>query len=112
MRRAALTLLLAALPLGFAPAPLPRRDREPAAPKRQRELAECRRLLDELGVKWEVVAGPRGGFLRYSVEVRTPGGGSERSGVLPVRGGDLAGTLLRLVREARDFAREVRESSR
>src|SRR4051812_33871783 len=110
MRLLVLTLTL--LSLAFAPAPLPRRDREPAAQKHQRELAQCVRLLDELGVRWEVAAGARGGAVRYSVEVRTPGGGGERSGVLPVRGGDLAGTLRRLVREAKDFAREVREHSR
>jgi hypothetical protein len=60
MRRIALTLLLVASSLAFAPAPLPKRDRETALQKRERELAECARRLDGLRVKWSVLTRPGG----------------------------------------------------
>src|SRR4051794_6607320 len=67
MRRLALPLLLALSSLAFAPAPLPKR--ETAQQREKREVAECARLLGELGVKWSVAAGRGGQVVRYFVEV-------------------------------------------
>jgi hypothetical protein len=47
--------LLAAASLAFAPAPLPRRDREPGPPGR-RAARKCESRLRELGVTWRVEA--------------------------------------------------------
>lgn len=113
MRRIALPLLLALASLAFAPAPFQkaeRRDRESPEQKRRRDLAECRRLLDGLGVKWQVVPGPRGDVVRFGVRGASPGGGWSASGERPVRGGDLAATLRAIAGQVRDIAREIGES--
>jgi hypothetical protein len=104
MRLFVLTLLLAVLPLGFAPAPLPKRDRETALQKREREVAECARLLGELGVKWSVVTRPGGRVVRYSVEVSQATRSGSMHGEKDVAG-DLPGALRRVIRHAGAFVR-------
>jgi hypothetical protein len=51
MRRVALTLGLALLSLAFAPAPFPKTDR---LTPRQREMLECERQLEALGITWRL----------------------------------------------------------
>ena len=94
MSRIALPLLLAVSSLAFAPAPLPRPDRETPAQKRERRLAECRRRLDELGVTWRLEV--RGGrpMLRYSIS--HPNAGGRISSIVWAEG-DLADELRNLV---------------
>jgi hypothetical protein len=94
MRRIALPLAFALLSLGFAPAPFPkaaRPARESEQRKQDRLLRECRRRLDELGVRWRLE--------RHSVvfSVRHPSGGGGMGGSYGVDDGDVAGTLRRVV---------------
>src|SRR5215218_10171727 len=104
MRRlAVLVALLALSSLAFAPAPLPRRDRETQQQKRDRELAECARRLKELGVKWEVE--DRGGRRSVRFGVTHPSGNSGMGGSVPVTGGDLARALRRVIGHAEPFLR-------
>jgi hypothetical protein len=87
MRRIVLTLTL--LSLAFAPAPLPkaaRPVRESEQAKQVRLLNECRRRLDGLGVTWQVVAGPRGDVVRFSVRVVTRNATWWTNGDAPVAG--------------------------
>ena len=102
MRRLALPLLLALSSLAFAPAPLPRTHRDGAQQRRQRLLSECRRRLDELGVKWRLE--DRGGrpMLRFSV--MHPNGRTGMGGADSVDG-DLADTLRDLVKSVEAFFR-------
>src|SRR3954469_13269060 len=98
--------LLALASLAFAPAPFPKSERpvhESEQAKRVRLLHECRRRLDELGVQWQVVAGPHGDVGRFRVRVATRAGTLGMSGDHPVEGGDLAGTLRRLADQAGEF---------
>jgi hypothetical protein len=113
MRRIVLTFTL--LSLAFAPAPFPRTERtahESEQAKQVRLLHECRRRLDELGVKWQVVAGPRGNVVRFRVRVTTRNGAWGMNGDHPVEGGDLAGTLRLLADQVGDFAREAAADNR
>jgi hypothetical protein len=105
MRRIALTLALCLSSLAFAPVPLPKRDRETASQKREREVAECTRQLGELGVKWSVVTGPGGRVVRYSVEVSQRTRSGSLHGSYGVVGDDLPGALRRVIRHAGAFVR-------
>jgi hypothetical protein len=90
-----LTLLLALSALAFAPAPFPKSERPAAREseqmRRDRLLHECRRRLDELGVKWRLE--------RQSVifNAQQPNGGGGMAGSWGVQGGDLTGTLRRII---------------
>jgi hypothetical protein len=106
MRRIALALTLALTSLAFAPAPLPKRGRETAFQKRERELAECAGLLRELGVKWSVAAVPGGPVVRYAVEVSQPGRSGSLHGEYGVVGDDLPGALRHVIRRAGAFVRK------
>jgi len=106
-RRIALLLCLASFVtpplLRAVPAPLPRRDREPAVRKRERRMAECRRRLDELGVQWSVEAS-EGRPSSVQIVVRDPRSGGRLRGHFAVGGdGDLLRTLLDVVREVERF---------
>jgi hypothetical protein len=100
MRRLALLLLpLVVAPVVGAPAPFPkaeRRPRESEQAKRDRLLHECKRRLDELGVKWRLE--------RQSVifNVQHPNGGG-MGGSWGVQNGDLTGTLRRVVARVEQF---------
>src|SRR4051812_28645902 len=109
MRRVALTLALLSLSsLAFAPAPLPRRDRE--AREQRRALADCAAALEDLGVRWELVGGPGGPELvRFSVEGRRFGRSAVERGVVPVNG-DLARALRAVIRQARAFRHYLQRS--
>jgi len=52
MRQTAVTLLLAAPSLAFAPAPFPKTERPAERKSEAAQLRECLRRLDELGVSW------------------------------------------------------------
>jgi hypothetical protein len=104
MRRAALVLMLALSSLAFAPAPFPKAERRgPESPeqKQRRELAQCRRRLDELGVKWQLEGGGR--TVRFRVS--RPDGRATMGGSFGVIGGDLSAALRRLVRSVENFFR-------
>src|SRR5262245_58977280 len=98
MRRLALPLLLALSSLAFAPAPLPRQGREARWRSQERLVAECRRRLDELGVRWRLERGDGWRSVRYAVA--HPSGGSSIGGVFYVDGGDLAAALRAVISEA------------
>ena len=102
MRRLALPLLLALSALAFAPAPLPRPDRETPARKRERRLAECRRRLDELGVRWHLADREGRRAVRFSV-LHPNGGGI--SGKIEVDGGDLVQILRAVIEQVESFFR-------
>jgi hypothetical protein len=99
VRLLAVTLALAVLSLAFAPAPFPKseRARESEQTRQARLLNECRRRLDELGVRWRLE--------RHSVVfyVRHPGGNSGLGGDYGVDDGDVASTLCRVVVRAEEF---------
>jgi hypothetical protein len=111
MRLSGLSLALALLALAdlnpsqAAPAPLPKRDRETAIQKRERDVSECARLLGELGVKWSVLTRLGEPVVRYSVEVRQPNRSGSLSGEDGVLGADLPGALRRVIRHAGAFVR-------
>jgi hypothetical protein len=101
----ALLLCLAPLatPAEAAPAPLPRRG--PETPRaRQRQLAECRRRLDELGVKWRVVDGRR-----RSVHFRVdhPFGRGGMGGSFELPGDDLLGALRAILEDVETYFRNA-----
>src|SRR4051794_2341856 len=103
MRRIALVVLLAVLPLAFAPAPPPKRDRETPTQKRQRLLNERARRLDELGVKWQVLTD--GGWTRVRFSVEHPSrNGNCMGGTFAAD--DLLATLQFLVRRVEAFFRD------
>jgi len=90
MRLFALSLILLSLSsLGFAPAPLHRTQRE-ARPSREQLLAECKRKLDQLKVRWRVEA--RYGRQVVLYGVRHPNGNSAMGGSFEVSR-DLLSTL-------------------
>jgi hypothetical protein len=93
--------LLALSSLAFAPAPLPRRDREAPHKRQERLLAECVRRLDELGVKWQ--AEDRDGRRSVRFTVAHPSGNSGMGGDFTVHGGDLPGALRRVIRSVEAF---------
>jgi hypothetical protein len=99
----ALLVLAVASSASAAPAPLPRRDSEPAAQKRERALAEYRRKLDEMGVKWQVVDHQGRPIVRFNVQ--HPNGRSGMGGGFPVNNGALVGTLQNVIRRVEAFLR-------
>jgi hypothetical protein len=105
MRRIVLTLLLALLSLGFAPAPFPKAERPPAREseqaRRDRLLYECRQRLHELGVEWRVEE--RGDRRSVRFSVRHPGGKGTLGGDWGVSGGDLTRTLRQVVVRVEEF---------
>ena len=102
MRRLAVTLLLALSSLAFAPAPLPKRDREPASQKRQREVAALTRRLDELRVVRWVIDGPDGRpILRFNRD--HPEGRGGTGGAFAVIDGDLASVLRRIITQVEEY---------
>jgi hypothetical protein len=105
-RGIALLLCLALCPLApvtAAPAPLPRRNAETPAQARQRQLVECRRRLDELGVKWRVVIDRGRRSVHFSVD--HPNGRGGMGGSWEVGGDDLLGTLRDILRQVEAFLR-------
>ena len=104
MRRIILPLLLALSSLAFAPAPLPRPDRETPKQKEARELAALARRLDELGVRWRVDDGPDGRAVRYRAEVWVP---DVVVGILQGAVGVTGGGLARALRHGRQARREL-----
>jgi hypothetical protein len=89
-----LTLALALPSLAFAPAPFPKAERparESEQTRQERLLYECRRRLDELGVRWRLE--------RRSVvfNVQHPNGGGGMGGSYGVYDGDVARTLRMVV---------------
>jgi hypothetical protein len=108
MRRVVLTLTL--LSLAFAPAPFPKAQRparESEQTRQERLLRECRRRLDELGVKWQVVAGPRGDVVRFRLRMRMPNGTWGMDGERPIEGGDLTGALRWIAERTGEFAQKA-----
>ena len=108
MRRIALPLVLALLPLALgpamaAPAPLPRRSTETPAQKQGRLMAEYRRRLDELGVKWRVQDGRGGPWVVFRVS--HPRNNSGMGGSFGVADGDLARTLREVIEEVEAYFR-------
>jgi hypothetical protein len=103
MRLVAMTLAfaLALQSLGFAPAPMPRTRREAPPPSRERLLAECRRRLDELGVRWRLEDRNGRRMVRFSVQHPNGGGMSGADSV----DGDLADTLRDLIKLVEAFFR-------
>ena len=107
MRQTAVTLLLAAPSLAFAPAPFPKTERPAERKSEAAQLRECLRRLDELGVSWrfEVRDGRR--LLEYSVS-RTAGaggGGVGIGGAFEIRDGNLLPGLRRVVARAERFVK-------
>ena len=98
-----LLITLSVALMGFAPAPLPRPERERPAQKRERRLAECRRRLDELGVSWELVDHNGRQAVRFSIP--HPNGRSRISSILWADG-DLADVLRNLVEIVESYLRE------
>jgi hypothetical protein len=90
----AVTLTLAVLSLGFAPAPFPKADRAAARGGEDRLMRAYLRRLDELGVEWRFE--DRGGrpLIRYNV-CRAGYGGSIQPG-----DGNLLGALRSIVENA------------
>jgi hypothetical protein len=101
-RLTCLLALLALSSLAFAPAPLPRRDRETLDQRRAREWAALVARLKELRVNWEVERGRGGPVLRAEIDF---GGGESEIGFWPVSGGDL---LAALRQAAEDVERCIR----
>jgi hypothetical protein len=100
MRR--IVVLFVLLSVGFAPAPLPWRNRETASQKRHRELAKCARRLSDLGVKWSVVTRPEGHMVCFAVELSQPNRSGRMAGEYGVRG-DLPRALRWLINQAEVF---------
>ena len=106
MRRLALPLLLALCSLAFAPAPLPKRDRETPAQKRQRGVAEYARKLREFGVEWKVEDGPGWPLLRFTAD--HPDGRGGMWGAVGMTDDDLARALREALRMVEDFRKTKR----
>jgi hypothetical protein len=103
MRRLALLIApLAICSLAFAPAPLPRPDRQTLAQKRERALAECRLRLSTLGVTWFVHEG--GGRPAVVYVIEGPGQSFEAA-ACPVAD-DLPRALRRVLAEVEAFLRD------
>jgi hypothetical protein len=91
VRKIALTLVLAASPLAFAPAPFPKADRET---QRQKALRECVRRLAEFGVSWHVESRNGEEQVRFGPsrpDLRV------RSGWVRISDGDLLDALQRVI---------------
>ena len=93
MRQTAVTLLLAALSLGFAPAPFPKPDRQTP---RQRATRECHDRLEALGVMWRVELRDDDLLVFFSTRYSRARGKDEL--VLKVSDDDVLGTLQSLAR--------------
>jgi hypothetical protein len=99
MRLVAMTLAFALLSLAFAPAPFPKAERQGESEQRKQErlLRECRRRLDELGVKWRL----QGDSVVFSF--RQPVGSGQIGGSWGVDDGDVARTLRRVIVLAEEY---------
>ena len=101
MRLLAVTLALALLSLGFAPAPFPKSERRPET-ERQRALRDCEGRLEALGVRWRLEYCQGGSVLFYSLRGSD---GAQKGETCTDAPGDVLAALQRVAR----YAKQIRD---